>query len=342
MTTELYPYDYNGVPDTHDEIQDHSNEQRWLINEIIRPELPNIIDNVEKCVEGLYSDQTFKMPLSNSTAGNSVLGPTIKGIITRQGTNVLDFQIALSFPEFKKGKPTIYRMNTGVKFSLYQLEYIGKNLQTILELLEDLEIEEDTELFLEKFRSVLSVITQSINVLENPPKNLIFPFDNNFAMKQMFQGYGELSESNHHEISLEIVLVKNELCIDFRNLEKVTKKPWCNIDLETKKSLVDKIKEALKVDRDKTLSETLRENDVHLEEPGLITNLMISTFNRESTTLQQAQAFIARCITYNGKVVIETEKISVTTSDPTLISITSKLSSIERSISNHFTNLEVA
>ena len=85
MTTELYPDDYFGGQDKFDPIIDHTNERRWLINEIIKPELPNIIDNVEKCLDMLHSDQIFKMPISNGTNGvdssQSNDLPSIKGCL---------------------------------------------------------------------------------------------------------------------------------------------------------------------------------------------------------------------------------------------------------------------
>lgn len=340
MTTELYPDDYLGGPDEYDYKRDHANEQSWLINEIIRPELPNIIDNVEKCIDMLFSDQVFKMPISSGINAESTC-PSIRGVVTRCGTEIIDFQMALHFSQFNKGKVTIYKMNPSKRYDLPQLDRIGKCLQQILQLLEDLEVEQECPIFISKFDQVLKLITQSITILQNPPQELLFPYNGNLVMKQMFDHYEELCESTHHEVSLELVVFKNELSIDFRNLAKVTKKPWCDIDTESGKSLVDKIKESLKSDRGKNLNDILQQHKIHLEESNLLNNLMISAFNKESTTLQQAQEFIARCITFNNKVVTECEKLQITTSDPSLISIASKLNALENTISNHFTNLEI-
>lgn len=351
MTTELYPNDYFGDLSTYNYEEARKTELKWLINEIIRPELPNIIDNIEKCVDMLNSDKVFKMPISNganitrqSEGANVSIsdGPSIRGIVTRQGPFILDFQAVVRFPEFQKGKQVLYRMNTGIKFPLLQLNNINSNLTDILETLENLEIQDDINIFIERFGYVLKLITQSISILQNPPKELNFPFSNNFAMKQMFQNCDELCESNHHEISLELVLFKNELCVEFRNLSKIINKPWCNIDPKTGKSTVDKIKEDLRSDRSKSLTDILKTYNVQIEEPSLINNIMMSTFSRDSTTLQQAQNLIARCVTFNNKVVSEVGKLTVATSDPSLISISSKLNALEHTISNHFTNLEVS
>lgn len=191
MTTQLYPDDYFGGPDKYNYEEDRKNEQRWLINEIIRPELPNIIDNVEKCIDMLFSDEIFKMPVSSGLNTDTTY-PSIRGLVTRCGTDIIDFQMALHFPQFNKGKPTVYRMTAGQKYHLSQLDTIGKFLQHILQLLEDLEVEQDCPTFINKFNQSLKLITQSINILQNPPQELMFPFNNNTIMKQMFAQYEEL------------------------------------------------------------------------------------------------------------------------------------------------------
>lgn len=340
MSTELYPYDYFGGPEKYDFEEDKINERKWLINEIIRPELPNIIDNVERCIDMLYRDQLFKMPVSSGVKKNAT-SPSVRGVLTRSGINIVDFQMALQFPQFDKGKMIIYRMDSDKNFTLSQLDSIGKNLQQVLTFLEDLEVEQDCVTFVDKFNQSLELITKSINILQNPPKNLMFPYNNNITMKQMFTNPEQLCESTHHMISLELLVYKSELTIDFRNLTKVTKKPWCEIDPVSGKSVVDKIKESLKSNRDKKLSEILEEHNIILEESNLLNNFIISTFNKESTTLQQAQEFISRCITFDGKVVTECEKLQISTSDPSLISIVTKLNSLEHTIGNHLTNLKV-
>lgn len=339
MTTELYPNDLFGGPDQYDFVKDLAAERFWLVNEIVKPELPNILDNVEKCLEMLHSDQVFKMPISSGVNGGTN-GPSVKGIVTRQGQYLLDFKAIVKFPEFHKGKQVLLRMNTGTKFLLSQIQSIENNLGYILELLEELQIIDDAQKFIEKLGKVLELLISSINLLESPPRRLSFPDNNNFAMKQMFQDYNNLCENPHYEIALEILLYKNELCIDFRNVHKVSKKPWCQIDSKTGKSLTDDIKDQLTTDRSKSLANVLKSEGIQIEEPTLIKNLM-SSFNTESTTLSQAQNYLNRCVTFNGKVVMECEKIAMTTSDPSLISITSKLSALENSVSTFYTNLKI-
>lgn len=340
MTTELYPNDYFGGPENQDPAKEAVKERCWLIDEIIKPQLPNILDNVEKCLEMLRDDQIFKMPIS-SRSNDGGNGPSVKGVVTRQGRYLLDFKAIVKFPDFHKGKQIALRMNTGTKFLLSQVQTIESNLSRILRLLEELEMIDDPEKFIQDMGKVLELLIDSINVLQNPPRKLSFPDNNNYPMKQMFQDWRLLCENSHYEISLEILLLKNELCIDFRNLEKVVKKPWCHVDRETGKSFSDKVKDKLTTNRSQNLETVLRENGVQIEEPTLINNLMMSTFNTETTTLSQAQNYLNRCVTFGGKVVIECDKLTMTTSDPFLISITTKLSALEGTVSNFYTNLKI-
>lgn len=340
MTTELYPNDYFGGPDDYDAAKDTVSERCWLIDEIIRPQLPNILDNVEKCLEMLQNDQVFKMPISSrlNDGGN---GPSVKGIVTRRGRYLLDFKAIVKFPDFHKGKQILLRMNTGTKFLLKQVQTIESKLADILRLLEELEMVADPEKFIEDLGKVLELLISSIGVLQNPPRDMSFPDNSNYPMKQMFQDSQLLCENAHYVIGLEIILLRNELCIDFRNLEKVVKKPWCHIDTRTGKSFSDNIKDQLTTDRSKNLDQILRENGVQIEQPTLINNLMMSTFNTETTTLSQAQNYLNRCVTFDGKVVIECDKLTMTTSDPFLISITTKLNALENTVSNFYTNLKI-
>ncbi|CAR26923.1 hypothetical protein ZYGR_0I01950 [Zygosaccharomyces rouxii] len=339
MTAEIYPNDYFGGPESRDAGQDTITERNWLIEEIIKPELPNIIDNVERCLEMLQSDQVFKIPISS---GGSEYGdtPSVKGIVARQAGKLVDFQALVRFPEFHKGRQVLFKKHPESQFPLQQIEDLTSNLKTVLNQLEELEVTKDAETFISAIGKILQLLTKSINLLQNPPRNLSFPDNDNYAMKKLFQDHESLCESAHHEISLEIVLFKNELCVDFRNLSKVTKKPWCDIDSDTGKSFSDKIKDQLTQDRSKNLSHILRENGVHIEQPTFINN-MLSSFNTQWATLPQAQYFLNRCVTFNDKVVIEIGKVALTTSDPFLISTSSKLNALENSVSNYYTNLKL-
>lgn len=339
MTTELYPGDYFGGAECHDLAKEQILERKWLIDEIIKPELPNISDNVEKCLELLTSDQVFKMPISNGAA-NDTESPSIRGIITRQSGYIVDFQAVVKFPQFHRGKPVLYKMDTGKKFPLLQINSIILNLRGILKLLDTLQQEEDDKEFVSSFSKVLQLLTQSINLLQNPPRELVFPDNNNYAIKKMFSMPYTLCESTHHFMSLELVLFKNEISIDFRNLTKVTKRPWCDIDENTGRSFADKTRDELKTQRGKSISEILQQQGLHIEEPTLINNIL-SNFSTETTTLAHAQDFLARCITFDKKVVTECEKVLITTSDPSLISISSKLNGLENCVSNYYTNLKL-
>ncbi|CCE62378.1 hypothetical protein TPHA_0C02250 [Tetrapisispora phaffii CBS 4417] len=347
MTTELYPNDYFGDINKHDIVKETETELKWLIDEIVKPELPNIIDNVEKCLDMLQSNEVFKMPITNNNGNNlqgksnANNGPTIRGIISRQNEYIVGFQTIVTFPEFNKGKPIILKMEPEAsKFKLPQLVTTKDNLSDLLHTLEDSEIISDSSSFISNMDKSLKLLAQSISLLETPPRNLIFPEIGNNVIKELFpSNHSSLFETPHHEISLELVLIKNELYIDFRNLVKVVKVPWCKVDPNTSLSFVDNIKEELKVDRRKNLKDVLISRGLQVEESNLFNNLLISAFNTEKTTLSEARNFLSRCITFNNKVVIEGEKIVATTSDPSLISLSSKLHSLESTIGNLYTNL---
>ncbi|AET39234.1 Rav2p Ecym_4157 [Eremothecium cymbalariae DBVPG len=339
MTAELYKDDY--FASMEDQVTDSQVEKMWLIHEIVKPQLPNIIDNIEMCIELLLSDSVFKMPISNGVGDDSQ--PVVGGILSRQRGDIVDFQVLVKFPQFHRGKPVMYKMKSiDGRFRLNQIESICTYLREIGGLLDELQSLEDADLFIKKFGILLSRLTKAINILENPPRKLLFPDDNNEAVKTMFKDPQSLCESMHHLVSIELVLFKNEIMIEFRNLVKVTKRPWCRINKETGQSFVDQLRNNLKKQRHVPIKTVMEQEGVQIEQPSLV-NSLISHLNTngERTTLSEAQDFLNRCITFDGKVVMECEKVSIRTSDPILISVSSKLNGLANRLSTHYTNLKI-
>ncbi|CAI4347385.1 CNT_collapsed_G0010870.mRNA.1.CDS.1 [Saccharomyces cerevisiae] len=341
MSVDLFPNDRFGAEDKYDNFKDAVKECSWLIEEIVKPQLPNIIDNFSKCLEMLESDQIFKMPVSNGIPNESNKqndSPTVKGVITRQGQYIVDFHIVVRFPQFQRGKQVMFRMNTGLNFLLIQFSKIMTHLKNILEILNQLQVATDVSEFVSKFGVAMELLNHSLILLQNPPRDLVFPEDNNFAMKEMFQDCYSVCESTAHILGLELTLCRNELCIELRNLIKVTKKPWCEIDSKTGRSFCDQIRNQVTNERNKTLSKILSENGVQVQGSTLL-NHIISSFQSEAITLPEAQELLRRGVTFDNRVVMECEKLIVSTSDPTLISISAKLNSLKASMANHQANL---
>ena len=370
MTTALYD------DGTHENVQTSAEssvlQKKWLITEIIKPELPNLIDHVEKCLELLSSEERFVMPLSNgsnipngtnsnisspSSASNSNSSSTtnttnsstsIKGTITRQSGYIVDFHAVVKLPDFNKGRPIMLKMETGKKYPLVQIQSIISNLAQSLNLFDELQqISEsktlefdETQLFEKKIGKILELLTQSITLLQNPPRELIFPHNNNNFLKNNFGESYEACESTHHLVNMELVLFKNEVCLDIRNLTKVVKRPWCEVDPNTGLSFADKVRDRLKQDRNGRILEILKEHGLQVDDASVLNNLLSSFSVTERITLPQANNLLARCVTFDGRVVTECEKVSINTSDPTLISVSAKLTGLENKISNQYVNIQ--
>ena len=347
MSIELYNSDLTRDNKNTVAKEDQKRELGWLIKDIIKPDLPSIIDNVEECIELLNSNGISRMPITTGALSTQPNSPQIEGIVTRQGLNIISIQFTAKFQQFHKGQVINFKEDDNIditkpveKFVLSQLGIINKGLSDMLQELEDLEMIDDDTKFVDAFSKIITSIIRLINVLQNPPNELNFPFDNNAILKHFYStNYEELCNSIHHLLSLEIVLSGDQLVLDFRNLDKVVKNPWCHIDPIDGTSIVDKIREQQKHNRNMKLEDILASNNIIVEEPTMFNNLIQSTFNKESTTLQQAQFHISRCVTFDNKVVTEKEKVSISCSDQELINLVEKLSNLEERISNHFNNL---
>ncbi|CDO94069.1 unnamed protein product [Kluyveromyces dobzhanskii CBS 2104] len=352
MTAELYDDGtYKNAP-TYE--QSSLLQQTWLIKEIIKPELPNLMDHVEKCLTQLSSSEKFRMPLTNgnnvsiNTTGVASQSTSIKGTITRQAGFIVDFQAIIKLPNFNRGKPIVLKMDSDRTFSLVQINTIIDNLSKVLHLFD--ELQQLSELhnlkiqnihnFHDKIGKILELLTQSITLLQNPPREIVFPHNNNSFLKDNFSESHEACESAHHLVSIELVLFKNEVCLDIRNMAKVVKKPWSEIDSNSGLSFADKVRDRLKQDRTVRIADILKDEGLQVEQTSVINNLISSLSVTERITLPQASDLMARCVTFDGRVVTESEKVSITTSDPTLISVSAKMNGLENKISNHFVNIQ--
>ncbi|AGO13765.1 AaceriAGL104Cp [[Ashbya] aceris (nom. inval.)] len=338
MTTEIYEDDNFGS--TKEPESEKGRELRWLVEEIVKPQLPSVIDNIETCLAQLVSEETFKMPISNGVSDDTQ--PMMRGTLSRKQGRIVDFQALVKFPQFHRGKTVMYKMKEqDGEFQLQQIESICTSLYKIVDLLDELQSLADTQQFVERFGELLVLLTRAISVLENPPRALLFPEDNNKAVKTMFHEQ-TLCESTHHLVSIELVLFKNELMIEFRNLVKVTKRPWCQVNPETGTSFVDRLRQRLRTQRNVPIKTVMEEEGVQIEEPSLVTSLIshLNT-NGERITLAGAQDLLNRCVTFDGRVVMECEKVTVRTSDPGLICVSAKLNALASRLSTHYTNLRV-
>lgn len=128
MTTELYPNDY--FSNKGKKEPDH--ELKWLVDEIIKPQLPDLLDTLEKCAEMLDSEESFKLPITSkddnileyiqhkgsktlsSNAGpdttHSSCGGLLKGTITRKKGAIVDYQLLVQFTKFRKNQPQMLHM----------------------------------------------------------------------------------------------------------------------------------------------------------------------------------------------------------------------------------------
>ncbi|SCU81716.1 LADA_0C00650g1_1 [Lachancea dasiensis] len=334
MTTTLFPNDYFGATRSSDQ----KGERQWLINEIIKPELPNIIDNVDKCLELLTSETSFKVPISNG-AGNDSNAAYVRGVLTRKSGFVTDLQLIIRFKQFNRGRQTVLKMNTGEPFPLQQIATITENLKAVADLLDTLQLSEDVDTFVSDLAKVLDLLSKSINLLQFPPQDLLFPYNKNIVLKSLFSNGEGPFQTSHHILNMDLVILKNEISMDFRNLQKITTRPWCDYNSETGKTFADIVREKLKSQRGKKLSEILEDEGLQIEEPSLLRNVFPHKNAHQCTTLEDAQNVLARCVTFEDGLVSECQKVSISTSDPSLISITSKLNGLENCVSNYYTNV---
>lgn len=213
-----------------------------------------------------------------------------------------------------------------------------------------------------KLLTNLGIAKQNLQLPLDP--KLVFP--NNVARLDHFV------PNLPKNISVDLYLNQAEICIDLKKLHIITEEPWCQID-ESGKSYVDNIREEMKlpaISSPSTVSTPTPSTPTHRRSPSANTTSNATTssssgplklsdldsklnslphhhnfFNNMLSSLALKPAFdpmdyITKCITYNNMVVMINTKIDVTSPDPVLTSVFTKLDSLEYLIGLFLSNLD--
>lgn len=119
-------------------------------------------------------------------------------------------------------------------------------------------------------------------------------------------------------ISLDFYINNSDLCLDLKLLYKIDESPW--LDIIDGKSYVDIIRDQIKA--------------------GLPVDIDLKPTTKFFFQKRfEPKDYITKCVTYDNMVVIVLEKIEVSSPDPVLLSVKTKLDSLEYLIQGFLQNL---
>lgn len=183
----------------------------------------------------------------------------------------------------------------------------------------------DHNQFVSLFTDLKDKINLSKKLLQLPcDPGLVFP--NNIPQYDVFD---PVLPPNY---TLDIYINQGNLCIDIKKLHVIHDEPWCRFI--GGRSFIDIVKEDLKMGRIKIQDlDNLEDLEVY---KGLGLNTGFKWFKRFKPI-----DYVTKCITFNSMVVMIDKNIEMNTSDPILISVLTKLDTLDYLIRKYLDNLRV-
>lgn len=336
----------------HDQIRQikkisRDKELHWLVELVVQPELPQLIETLQMCSNMLLYNTPQKPDSSKHTEkGPAVTLPVsssnleaIKGILVRDGAYITKMSVAVKEKHFNK---VVNYIKLSKPIPLIQIKAATKAIELSVMLIVQAQSVFDENLteqcqethlvkhalLLELFHSLLEELQVAKKALQLPtdPK-LVFPL--------------HITPSSHFEppldphIALDLYISQAEVCLDLKDLFVVTEKPWCDIDPDTGKSYVDKVRDRMSEGKSEDLQITPKEKEK--EKESMFSNVLGHLLLRPKL---EAQDYITRCITYNNQVVIVDKKLEVSSADPILVSAFTKLDSVGYVVSRFMDNIK--
>lgn len=348
------------------QVSQADSELHWLTAFIITPEFPQIIEALQICSNLLlynspqHPDNTrgergppVKLPVSSTKL------EALKGIIVRDGAYITQLTVTLRESHFNRH---ITRLHLKKPILLEQIITAKRAVDTSINIIEELTkltdcSHADHRKLIDSFNELLLNIQIAKSALQLPTDpHLVFPI--HVSPPDAFEP--ELVPS----ISVDVYISQAEVCIDLKNLHKVTEKPWGEIEPTTGRSYIDKIRDEMKLpsSRSATIStpsstdhsvplnaadieERLHELAGHKDSApessqstaGIFSNVISHLLLRPKL---DPVDYITKCVTYNGMVVMINKKIEVSSPDPVLVSAFTKLDSVEYLVSSFILNLD--
>lgn len=311
-------------------------EIHWLVQLVVKPELPQLIEALQICSNLLlYNSPQHPDEALHIQRGPSITLPVssgkldlLKGIIVRDGAYVTKMTLTLKERHFNR---VISRIHLVKPFLLAQIITAKKSIDSAIELI----VQASSIFDLDACSSadenphvvLISVFTDLLRELQIAKNALQLPTDPELVFPKHVTPPSLFDPELSAHIALDLYISQAEVCIDLKDLHRVTEKPWGDVDPASGKSYVDKIRDNMSagiVDK--------HEEDSH----GVLGSVMSLLLKPR----YDVQDYITRCITYKDQVVMVNKKIEVLSADPVLVSAFTKLDSVEYMVSSFMENIQ--
>lgn len=291
----------------------------------------------------LYNSPQHPDPANHIERGPSVTLPVssgkleaLKGIVVRDGAYITKLSVVLNDRNFSR---VINRLQLTTPILLPQIITAKKSIDAAITLmvqadsLFDCIPTDDAKLssHLKHHVELVSVFNELLRELLKAKNCLQLPTEPELVFPMHVVSHLSFDPQLPELLALDAYISQAELCLDLKDIHRVTEKPWCEIDPATGKSYVDKVRDDMSNGKNET-PEVLDK-----EEPGVLGNVLSHLLLWHK---YEPDDYITRCVTYNNSVVMVNKKIEVLSADPILVSAFTKLDSVEYIVSSFMENIK--
>lgn len=293
------------------QIIQNDTQLHWFLDHISQ-DLSQISDTLNTCLRLLSNPDSIKLPITYNNL--------LTGIIIRDGPFLKNLRInGFKFKNLHITQP----------FELVQIKQCQLLIIDSIEILENFHNIKNQSHDHHKYVSLFTDLKDKINLSK---QLLQLPCDPNLVFPNNIPNYDLFNPTLPTNFTMDIYINQGNLCIDFKKLHVIHDEPWCSFI--NGKSFIDIVKEDLKLGKIK-----VQDLD-NLEELKIYKDLGInSTF----TWFKKFKPidYVTKCITFNSMVVMIDKNIEVNTSDPILISVLTKLDTLDYLITKYLDNLRM-
>lgn len=317
-------------------------ELHWLLQHVVKPELPQVIEALQICSNLiLYNSPQHPDPENHIERGPSITLPVssgkleaLKGIVVRDGAYITNMSVALKDRNFSK---VVNRLHLTKPLLLPQIITAKHSIDAAITLMVQADSLFDgvsadcdkSSSHLQHHVELISVFTEMLHELLTAKNCLQLPTDPELVFPLHVVPHLSFDPQLPELLALDAYISQAEICLDLKDIHRVTEKPWGDIDPSTGKSYVDKIRDDMSNGKNETPD--LLEKD---ESNGL------GHFVSHLWHKYEPHDYITRCVTYNKSVVMINKKIEVLSADPVLVSAFTKLDSVEYVVSSFMENIK--
>lgn len=319
-------------------------ELHWLLQHVVKPELPQIIEALQICSNLiLYNSPQHPDPKNHIERGPSITLPVssgklevVKGILVRDGAYITKMTVALKDRSFNR---VINRIHLVKPVLLPQIITAKKSIDAAITLMVQADLIFDgvpadgghSELHVHHHTQLVSVFNELLHELQTAKNCLQLPTEPELVFPTHVVDSHQFDPELPPLLALDLYISQAEICLDLKDLHRVTEKPWCDIDEQTGKSYVDKVRDRMSSGSNERLPESLDKEDA-----GVLGNVFNHLVLRHK---YEPQDYIDRCVTYKNMVVMLQKKIEVSSADPILVSAFTKLDLVEYVVSSFMENI---